>query len=95
MEPCAVAIQDNPLVKAGEEYILFLVNDNRASLPNTSGSPRYVTVGSWSGKAKITEGKIQFVPGASKGLHQHDNTVASTFIAAVKTRVNSLRKRTP
>jgi hypothetical protein len=74
VEPCGLAIPDNPLVKLGEEYVFFLFADKRNVPPNTSGSPRYNTVGAWSGKAKITDGKIQFLPSASQGLRQHNNT---------------------
>jgi hypothetical protein len=95
VEPCGLVIPDNPLVKLGEEYVFFLFADRRDVPPNTSGSPRYNTVGAWSGKAKITDGKIEFLPSASQGLRQHHNTDKSAFIAAVKATVNSLRKRTP
>jgi len=94
VEPCGLVIPDNPLFKEGEEYVLFLAADKRNVPPNTSGSPRYSTVGAWSGKAKIADGKIQFPPGASQGLHKYDNTAASTFIGTAKSRIAGLPKRT-
>ena len=74
VEPCGLEIPDNPRFKASEEYVLFLAADKRSVPSNTSGSPRYSTIGVWSGKAKITDGKIQFLRSASQGLHRHDNT---------------------
>src|SRR5207249_11796370 len=61
--PCGLVIADDPLVESGEEYIFFLVAEKRR--PNTSGSPLYSTFGAGGGKAKITDRKIQFLPGAS------------------------------
>ena len=87
MEPCGLVIPDNPLFKEGEEYVLFLAADKRNVPPNTSGSPRYSTVGAWSGKAKIVNGKIEFLPAAHKRLHQYDNSDASAFIELVKQRI--------
>jgi hypothetical protein len=57
---CGFIVDGDPLVSFGEEYVLFLNPDNRIGVPNTSGSPRYGSVSVWSGKAKITDGKIQF-----------------------------------
>ena len=91
--PCGLVIADDPLVESGEEYIFFLVAEKRR--PNTSGSPLYSTFGAGGGKAKITDRKIQFLPGASKGLHRHDNTATDAFIATVKATAIILRKRTP
>lgn len=95
MGPCGLVISGNPLLKDGEEYVFFLFADKRNVPPNTSGSPRYTTVGAWSGKAKITDGKIQFLPSASQELRRHDNTASSAFIDTVKAIVVILRKRTP
>ena len=95
VEPCGLVIADNPLVKLGEEYVFFLFADKRNVPPNTSGSPRYTTVGAWSGKAKITDHKIQFLPAASQGLHRHDNTATDAFITTVNAIAILLRKRTP
>ncbi len=91
VEPCGLVIADDPLVENGEEYIFFLLA--KKGLPNTSGSPLYSTVGAWSGKAKITDRKIQFLPGASKELHRHDNTATDAFIATVKATAILLQKK--
>jgi len=96
VEPCTLLVADDPLVKFGEEYVLFLVADRRTIPPNTTGSPRYTPVGVWSGKAKIVGDKVQFLPAASQGLHQYDNTDVLTFVATLKSRINALLpKRTP
>jgi len=89
--PCALVVPDDPLVQNGEQYLFFLMVDDRAEIPNTSGSPRYVALGLWSGKAKVVNGEIQFLPRASPGLHEYDNTDVTTFIAAVEDRVKILR----
>ena len=93
--PCGLVISGNPLVKDGEEYVFFLFADKRNVPPNTSGSPRYTTVGAWSGKAKISDGKIHFLPPASQGLHRYDSSTTTAFVATVKATVSSLRKGRP
>src|SRR5436190_6550382 len=55
-----------------------------------SGSPRYVVAGVWSGKAKVVDRKIQFLPRASADLHKHDNTDANVFIEILKVKIKSL-----
>ena len=84
---CKMVVDADPLVKFNEEYVLFLRADTRTYPPNTSGSPRYSVVGDWSGKAKIVNGKIEFLPAAHKRLHQYDNSDASAFIELVKQRI--------
>jgi len=89
--PCALVVPDDPLVQSGEQYVLFLIADDRTEIPNTSGSPRYVDL--WGGKAKVVNRKIQFLPSASPKLHEYDNTDAAAFIAAVEDRIKILRLR--
>jgi hypothetical protein len=91
--PCSLVIQDDPIFAVGEEYILFLVPDNRTNPPNNSGSPRYSTAGVYSGKAKIVNGRIQFRANASEGLRKYDNTDVAAFTNAVKARASSLVPR--
>jgi hypothetical protein len=94
VEPCGgLLIPDDPLFKLGEDYVLFLWADNRAIPPNTTGAPRYSSVGVWSGKAKIVGGKVQFLPRASQDLHKYDNTDAGAFITTVKDRIAILFPR--
>jgi hypothetical protein len=81
---CTITVPDDPLVKSGEQYVLFLVADNRKQVPNSSGVPRYSAIGVWSGKAKIVDGKIQFPARASAGLQKYDSTDEASFLAAVK-----------
>src|SRR5258705_6074499 len=45
VEPCTLLVPEDPLIKSGEEYVLFLVADKRTVPPNTTGSPRYAPVG--------------------------------------------------
>ena len=90
VEPCALLIPDDPLLKLGEDYVLFLWADNRAIPPNTTGAPRYATVGVWSGKVKVVRGKVQFLPRASQELHKYDNTDALAFKTTVKDRIGNL-----
>jgi hypothetical protein len=88
---CTLLVPDDPLVKNGERYIFFLRADDRKQIPNTSGSPRYFAVGYWSGKAKVVDGKIQFLPSASKDLHKYDDMDASEFIQIVQETISKLR----
>ncbi len=90
VEPCTRLVADDPVVKFGEVYVLFLLSDTRSVPPNTTGSPRYAPMGVWSGKLKITDGKIQFLPRASAALHKYDNTDATAFIATLKSIIDSL-----
>lgn len=85
-----VDVPADPLVKQGERYILFLHADDRKEPPNTSGLPRYYAVGAWSGKAKVGNGKVQFLPSAVPRLHEHDNADVRAFIATVRQRISNL-----
>ena len=87
---CTEIVQDDPLVKLGEEFVLFLWPDDRKQVPNTSGLPRYGAFGVWSGKVKVVNGSIHFLPRATKGLHDYDNIGASAFIARVKDRIKTI-----
>jgi hypothetical protein len=91
--PCSYEVPDDPLVQNGERYVFFLREDDRATPPNTTGSPRYFAAGYWSGKAKIVSGKIQFLPRSSADLHSHDNRDLTTFLDMVQSRVSLLPKR--
>lgn len=88
--PCEEVVPADPLVTVGEQYILFLRADDRKNVPNSSGSPRYYSVGVWSGKAKLVNGKVRFLPAANAGLHKYDNTDESAFITTLKDRINVL-----
>jgi hypothetical protein len=88
---CGFIVDGDPLVSLGEEYVLFLMPDNRSAVPNTSGSPRYAPVGVWSGKAKVVNNKIQFLPHASAELHKNDNMDLNDFTALVKDLMFRLR----
>jgi hypothetical protein len=88
---CGFIIDGDPLVSFGEEYVLFLWRDNRTAVPNKSGSPRYAAVGAWSGKAKVVNNKIHFLPHASAGLHKNDNMDLNDFTALVKDLMFRLR----
>jgi hypothetical protein len=84
---CGQIISDDPLVRVDEQYVLFLTADKRTTPPNTSGSPRYAPLGIWAGKARIVNGKIQFVPAAHSKLHKYDNMDQSAFTDLVKERI--------
>jgi hypothetical protein len=88
---CGFIVDGDPLVSLGEEYVLFLMPDNRSAVPNTSGSPRYAAAGVWSGKAKVVNNKIQFLPHASAELHKNDNMDLNDFTALVKDLMFRLR----
>jgi hypothetical protein len=88
--PCTEVVPADPLVIEGEKYVLFLVADNRKKPANTSGSPRCFAAGVWSGKAKIVNGKMRFLPAAGAGLHKFDDTDESAFIDTLKDRIKVL-----
>src|SRR5262249_47054838 len=48
VEPCTLVVPKDPLVSLREDYVLFLFQDKRTNPPNTTGSPRYARVGTWS-----------------------------------------------
>jgi len=85
--PCTTVVPDDPLIKPGEQYVLFLRLDKRKDIPNTSGAQRYSPVGVWSGKAKVASRKIQFPLRAHAALHQYDNTDAAVFLQILKQRI--------
>ncbi len=88
---CGEVVPADPLVKAGEQYVLFLWNDDRKNVPNTSGSRRYWAVGVWAGKAKIVNEEVRFLPDAGAELHTYDDTDAGAFIQTVTARIAVLR----
>ena len=90
---CSVVVQDDPLVKDGEQYIFFLKKDPRTTPPNTSGSPRYYAVGYWSGKAKIVDEKIQFLPATNAELRGYNNTDIGAFIETLQSRIDVVRSK--
>src|SRR5881296_1727244 len=94
---CSLTVTDNPIVELREEYILFLVGDQKPHIPNNSGSPRYVPYGVYGGKAKIVNGKIQFSPSAPARLREYDNTELGTFKDIIKRGgdVRKLRRDVP
>jgi hypothetical protein len=79
-----VTAVDDPVVQPGEEYVFFLLRDERPALPNTSGMPRYAVLGAWAGKVRVAGGKISFLPAASPYLHEYDNTELNAFVRLVK-----------
>jgi hypothetical protein len=93
---CEEVVADDPLVKEGERYLLFLDQDNRKQPPNSTGSPRYYTVGLWSGKAQVLGGKITFLARAHQSLHTYDNTEVDAFTSMLTDRIKLLfPKRLP
>jgi hypothetical protein len=91
-----ISVAGDPLVKPGEQYILFLAPDPRTQVPNSVGIlpssvPRYYPVGYANGKALITAtGTLQFATGAIAALHQYDNLGITPFISTLKSCVAAL-----
>ncbi len=89
--PCSITIQDDPLVKSGEQYVLFLIAENRKQVPNTSGTARYsAAVGVWSGKVKVADGEIQFPARANSELHKYHNTDQASFLTTLRDVIQEL-----
>ena len=76
--------EGDPLVSAGERYILSLIPDDRPEPPNTTGLPRYGVLGVWSGKIKVSDGKVAFAPGAHRNLHAYDGTDVAAFLPLLR-----------
>ncbi len=90
-----VVVPDDPLVKPGERYILFLMKD-RQEPANDLGVPRFWAAGYWSGMVKVTdEGTIQFLPAARAALHSFDGSNVAAFVAVVKQRIKELFEPPP
>jgi hypothetical protein len=85
-QPCNVVVQDDPLVQANEQYVLFLNADDRKQVPNPSGLPRYSAPGIWT-KAKVLNGKVQFQARATRRLHQYDGMDLDRFLAIVREQI--------
>jgi hypothetical protein len=84
-------VPEDPLVRAGERYILFLdADDRKGAAASPSSAPRYYAVGIWGGRANVEAGVVQFLPRALPGLHEHDGAVASAFLQAVRERIGVL-----
>jgi len=76
---------NDPLVTEGERYLLFLMEDEgQRERPNLTGLPRYSVVGVWSGKAKLSEGGIQFLPAAHESLRKYNGMTTDKFLDVIK-----------
>jgi hypothetical protein len=85
---CSVVVPEDPLVKNGERYLLFLQANQQ---PNDSGFPGYHVIGYWAGKAKIVDGKIEFLPHANPDVIRHNGMEAAAFLEYVQGRLDRLR----
>jgi hypothetical protein len=83
-----VVVLDDPLVKPGERYILFLGPDYMKDRPNDTPYPRYWAAGIFSGKVKIENGKVKFLPSAVAKLREHNNTDVNAFIATLRDKIS-------
>ncbi|HEX4807405.1 MAG TPA: hypothetical protein VH325_00655 [Bryobacteraceae bacterium] len=89
-DACEEIIPEDPPVKPGEQYILFLRKDTRATVPNPAGFQRYFGFGLWRGMAKIENGTIHFRPADPKTLHENDNRTATDFVSDIRQRIGPL-----
>ncbi len=86
-----ITVPDDPLVKPGERYILFLTSVTGDDPAKTSEAPRYLAVGIWSGKVKVNENiTVDFLPAAAPALHSMDGSNISLFIATLRNRMVAL-----
>lgn len=84
-----ISVAGDTLVSPGERYIFFLVSDERKELPNTSGMPRYAVAGVWSGKVKVTNGKVSFAASAGSQLTGAYNGLSvGSFLQTLDTTIN-------
>lgn len=84
----SVSALGDPLVSPGERYILFLSPDIRKKLPNLSGMPRYVPVGIWSGKVRVSGGVVAFPTFASPTLRAYNGQGIDAFLQAVRQTIS-------
>ncbi len=82
-----VPTQDQ-LMQAGQEYVLFLTQDERPMLPK-SGMARYALTGEWSGKFAVENSKIRTSPHSAKGICSYEGWDAGAFIARVAALVET------
>jgi hypothetical protein len=87
--PCTALVRADPLVKFGEEYVLFLTLDSRTSPSSAVKLPRYLPVGFWNGKAKIVDGRVEFLPEATN-LLKHHKTDVNEFLSLVQRRIKAI-----
>ena len=80
--------EDDPLVKSGERYILFLAPDERKHPSNPSGTPRLYTVGAYAGRVTLESGKILFLPAADSRLRRLNGTEEAAFIKIIDDEVH-------
>lgn len=85
---CEEVDSQDPLMKVGEQYVLFLVKEKRTAIPKPSGLPLYAAFGVWAGKPRIVDQKITFLPEAHKDLHVYDGTNATEFITLIRQRMD-------
>lgn len=78
-----VVTPQNPAMKIGENYILFLNRDSRLSRSG-SAAPGYEIAGVWSGKLRIENGRVQIKAPATNSLREHDNEPVEQFVRLVK-----------
>jgi hypothetical protein len=83
-----ISVEGDPLVAPGERYIFFLNSDEKKELPNFSGMPRYAPVGVWSGKIKVTNGKVAFAGPSNPQLHTYDGTGVDAFLQTLKQTIS-------
>lgn len=78
------AVNDR-LIAGGERYVLFLQKDERQTgRADVAHLPAYAVIGVWSGKARVTDSGIQFLPSAAQGLRKYNGMSLDEFVAAVK-----------
>jgi hypothetical protein len=82
-----VTVPEDPLVARGERYILFLVPDHRASVPNPIGLPRYWAVGVWVGKLRVNGGVINVSQHVKPGLAAINGSDLPSFLDLLRSRI--------
>lgn len=89
-----IEVKGDPVVSEGERYILFLQRDDRKAVPNTSGLPRYVVAGIWSGKMRIEQGKMVISSASHKNLQAYDGIDMDAFIRQLQETIRRPYTRT-
>lgn len=75
-----VEVQEVPLMKVGEEYIFFLVPDDRKLSSNPSGGYRFSIAGGWAGIMKIVEGRVTVSPKSAQPIQAYQNFELDSFL---------------
>jgi hypothetical protein len=84
---CRQIVDHDALVAPGERYIFFLLPCRRNTFPNSTHLPRYIVVGIWAGKFKVTAGVVNVSPYTSPALAALSGEELTSFVELLRSRI--------